>query len=77
MAPVRRGVRLLAVTRVLLFAISPKEWPAGSSLGLIPGAAGTQRLPRVVGAGRPHGVVVIGKPISALRHVRAWLTDCW
>ena len=34
-------------------------------LGLIPGAAGTQRLPRVVGAEAALPMVVIGNPVSA------------
>ena len=34
-------------------------------LGLFPGAGGTQRLPRLVGAGRAKELMYIGDPVSA------------
>ena len=44
-------------------------------LGLIPGAAGTQRLPRVVGAEAALPMVVIGNPISAAKAHAIGLVD--
>ncbi len=44
-------------------------------LGLIPGAAGTQRLPRVVGAAAALPMVVIGNPISAKKAEAIGLVD--
>ncbi|WP_298023688.1 3-hydroxyacyl-CoA dehydrogenase NAD-binding domain-containing protein [uncultured Parasphingopyxis sp.] len=44
-------------------------------LGLIPGAAGTQRLPRVVGAKAALPMVVIGDPISAKKAKEIGLVD--
>ncbi|MEQ8743488.1 3-hydroxyacyl-CoA dehydrogenase NAD-binding domain-containing protein [Parasphingorhabdus sp.] len=44
-------------------------------LGLIPGAAGTQRLPRVVGAEAALPMVVIGNPISAAKAQTIGLVD--
>ncbi|NRD90300.1 hypothetical protein C8024_13760 [Sphingopyxis sp. BSNA05] len=44
-------------------------------LGLIPGAAGTQRLPRVVGAEAALPMVVIGNPISATKAHSIGLVD--
>ncbi|OBX18271.1 3-hydroxyacyl-CoA dehydrogenase [Erythrobacter sp. QSSC1-22B] len=44
-------------------------------LGLIPGAAGTQRLPRLVGAEAALPLVVIGNPISAKQANEIGLVD--
>lgn len=44
-------------------------------LGLIPGAAGTQRLPRVVGAEAALPMVVVGNPISAKKAQNIGLVD--
>jgi 3-hydroxyacyl-CoA dehydrogenase len=44
-------------------------------LGLIPGAAGTQRLPRLVGAAAALPMVAIGKPISAKAAMEIGLVD--
>jgi len=44
-------------------------------LGLIPGAAGTQRLPRLVGAEAALPMVVIGNPISASKAKEIGLVD--
>lgn len=44
-------------------------------LGLIPGAAGTQRLPRLVGAENALPLVAIGNPISAAKAKEIGLVD--
>ncbi|QLC26139.1 3-hydroxyacyl-CoA dehydrogenase [Parasphingopyxis algicola] len=44
-------------------------------LGLIPGAAGTQRLPRIVGAEAALPLVVVGNPISAKKAESIGLVD--
>jgi 3-hydroxyacyl-CoA dehydrogenase len=45
------------------------------TLGIIPGAEGTQRLPRLVGVEKAIDVVVSGKPITAADALRAGLVD--
>ncbi|MDO6414060.1 3-hydroxyacyl-CoA dehydrogenase NAD-binding domain-containing protein [Sphingomonas sp. BIUV-7] len=44
-------------------------------LGLLPGAGGTQRLPRLVGAGPALDMIVLGDPIDAGRAVGLGLID--
>jgi 3-hydroxyacyl-CoA dehydrogenase len=44
-------------------------------LGLLPGATGTQRLPRLVGAGRALGMMLSGEPIAAQAALDAGLVD--
>ncbi|HLJ96079.1 MAG TPA: 3-hydroxyacyl-CoA dehydrogenase NAD-binding domain-containing protein [Gemmataceae bacterium] len=44
-------------------------------LGLIPGAGGTQRLPRLVGAAKAAQLCATGEPISAAEAFRAGLID--
>lgn len=44
-------------------------------LGLLPGAGGTQRLPRVVGVAEALPMIVTGAPISAARAERIGLVD--
>ena len=41
------------------------------NLGIIPGAEGTQRLPRLVGVEKALEMCVTGKPIKAARGARA------
>ncbi|MCJ2180754.1 3-hydroxyacyl-CoA dehydrogenase NAD-binding domain-containing protein [Novosphingobium album (ex Hu et al. 2023)] len=45
------------------------------TLGLIPGAGGTQRLPRIVGAGAALGMIVKGDPIPAYKAESLGLAD--
>ena len=44
-------------------------------LGLIPGAGGTQRLPRLVGAERALDMMISGKPVTAVEAMRAGIVD--
>jgi 3-hydroxyacyl-CoA dehydrogenase len=45
------------------------------NLGIIPGAEGTQRLPRLIGIGRALDLCVTGKPMSAREALAAGLID--
>ena len=45
------------------------------TLGLLPGAAGTQRLPRLIGAEQALDMMVTGKPISAVAADAAGIVD--
>ena len=45
------------------------------SLGIIPGAGGTQRLPRVIGAAPALDMIVTGKPIKAEKGLALGLVD--
>ena len=45
------------------------------NLGLIPGAGGTQRLPRLLGIGNALELIVSGKPVSAARALEMGLID--
>ena len=44
-------------------------------LGLLPGAGGTQRLPRVVGVEQAAVMVSLGEPISAQKALESGLVD--
>jgi 3-hydroxyacyl-CoA dehydrogenase len=45
------------------------------NLGIIPGAEGTQRLPRLVGVGRALEMCIMGRPIAAAEALAAGLID--
>ncbi len=45
------------------------------SLGILPGAGGTQRLPRLVGVGAALEMIVLGAPISAAQALAIGLVD--
>ncbi len=45
------------------------------TLGILPGAGGTQRLPRLVGAGQALGMMLSGLPIGAARAAELGLVD--
>ncbi|WP_313808381.1 3-hydroxyacyl-CoA dehydrogenase NAD-binding domain-containing protein [Sphingobium sp.] len=45
------------------------------TLGLLPGAGGTQRLPRLIGAGPALDMMLSGKPVTAERALKLGLVD--
>lgn len=45
------------------------------NLGMLPGAGGTQRLPRLIGAERALGMILSGKPVSAQAALDMGLVD--
>jgi 3-hydroxyacyl-CoA dehydrogenase len=45
------------------------------NLGLLPGAGGTQRLPRIVGAEKALDIITSGRPISATQAARDGIVD--
>lgn len=45
------------------------------NLGLIPGAGGTQRLPRLVGTGRAYEMLFTGKPVKAQKALQMGLVN--
>jgi len=48
------------------------------TLGLMPGAGGTQRLPRLIGMGRAYEILFSGKPVKAQRAFEMGLVnDVW
>jgi len=46
------------------------------NLGLIPGAGGTQRLPRIIGVGRANEMLFTGVPVSAQKALEMGLVNC-
>ncbi|WP_299984000.1 enoyl-CoA hydratase/isomerase family protein [Desulfobacula sp.] len=46
------------------------------NLGLIPGAGGTQRLPRIIGMGRANEMLFTGRPVSAQKALEMGLVNC-
>ncbi len=44
-------------------------------LGIVPGYAGTQRLPRLVGKGRAHEIILSGEPVTAHEAYRIGLVN--
>ena len=46
-------------------------WPARGSLGIIPGAGGSQRLPRLVGAKAALELILNITPVDAVKPLRS------
>jgi enoyl-CoA hydratase len=59
------GCELAMACTIRLAADSAKFGQPEINLGLIPGYAGSQRLPRLVGRGRALELLLVGNPISA------------
>jgi enoyl-CoA hydratase len=69
------GCELAMACTLRLAADSAKIGQPEVGLGLIPGYAGTQRLPRLVGSGRALEIMLTGAPISADEAFRIGLVN--
>ena len=59
------GCELAMACTIRIAAATAKLGQPEINLGLVPGFAGTQRLPRLVGAGRALELLLVGDPIAA------------
>jgi enoyl-CoA hydratase len=69
------GCELAMACTLRLAADTAKLGQPEISLGLIPGYAGTQRLPRLVGKGRAMEIILTGTPITADEALRIGLVN--
>jgi enoyl-CoA hydratase len=69
------GCELAMACTLRLAADSARLGQPEISLGLIPGYAGTQRLPRLVGKGRAMEIILTGAPIPAAEAYRIGLVN--
>ena len=69
------GCELAMACTLRLAADTAKLGQPEIALGLIPGYAGTQRLPRLVGKGRALEMILTGTPISAVEALRIGLVN--
>ncbi len=69
------GLELALVAHARVAVPSAKLGLPEVKLGLLPGAGGTQRLPRVVGVARALDMMTIGDPITAEAAARIGLVD--
>ena len=69
------GLELALTCPWRVAAVSAKLGLPEVKLGLLPGAGGTQRLPRVVGVEAALGMIVSGDPVSAARALEIGLVD--
>ena len=60
------GLELALVCDLRIAAAHAQLGPPETGLGIIPGAGGTQRLPRVVGEARAAEMICLGRRLSAL-----------
>ena len=69
------GLELAMACDLRMLAESAKVGQPEIKLGIIPGAGGTQRLPRLVGVGRARDLVYSGRMIDAAEAYRIGLAD--
>src|SRR5438477_9463167 len=69
------GCELAMACTLRLAADTAKIGQPEIALGLIPGYAGTQRLPRLVGKGRALEIILTGTPITAEEALRIGLVN--
>lgn len=69
------GLELALAARLRLAAAGTELGLPEVSLGLVPGAGGTQRLPRLIGARAALGLMLSGLPVSAARAEEIGLVD--
>jgi len=69
------GCELAMACHVRIAADTARLGQPEVALGLIPGAGGTQRLPRLVGRGRALDLILAGDPIPAAEALRIGLVE--
>ena len=69
------GLELAMACDLRIFAEGAKVGQPEIKLGLIPGAGGTQRLPRLIGVGRARDLIYTGRMIDAAESHRIGLAD--
>ena len=69
------GLELALCARLRIAAPGTEFGLPEVSLGLLPGAGGTQRLPRLIGAGAALGMMLSGLPVNAERAEAMGLVD--
>jgi enoyl-CoA hydratase len=69
------GCELAMACHVRIAADSARLGQPEVALGLIPGAGGTQRLPRLVGRGKALDLILSGEPIPAAEALRIGLVE--
>jgi len=73
--PMGGGLELALACHFRIAAANTKPALPEIKLGLIPGAGGTQRLPRLVGLEKAAGMILSGDPINAKDALAAGLVD--
>ncbi len=69
------GLELAMACDLRMFAAGAKVGQPEVKLGLIPGAGGTQRLPRLVGLGSARDIVYTGRMVDSAEAARIGLAD--
>jgi methylglutaconyl-CoA hydratase len=65
------GLELALACDLRVAAVHARLGFPETSLGIIPGAGGTQRLPRIIGEGRAKEMILLGRPLTA-EEALAW-----